>query len=44
MVVVKKYSTITGKRTDYAILCNGAYIFYGTKKACENMTRGSKWY
>ena len=39
MNIVKKYSTINGKRTNFAILCNGAYIFYGNKTACTVMLR-----
>lgn len=42
MVVVRHYSMVVGKRTNYAILCNGAYIFYGTEKQCYSMIRGLK--
>ena len=35
-IIVKKYhKQADGRRTNYAILCNGAYIFYGNYTECK---------
>lgn len=35
-IIVRKYhKQADGKRTNYAILCNGAFIFYGNLTECK---------
>lgn len=38
--IVRKYHKhVSGKVTRYAVLVSGAYVFYGTKKQCEEKTK-----